>query len=182
MNTRIRAIIALFLVSLFFITLIPDEASAFPYRIKGYLRDGDGNPIPGGNISITGEAYDIGIQGYVESTIWLSTDNTGFYEQAVENDPSFGGFIDGSVIISYNPLNGEEGVSESMEFNGLGSWVNLTYEEKVNAIDVLFSPVGLISIVVLVSTCLIGYYMYKSSKEDEDNTSETKRDVGRRRR
>lgn len=182
MNTRNRVILSLFIVSLFLLTFIPEEATAIPYRIKGYLRDVDGNPIPDGNISITGETYDIGIQDFSETTIWLMTDNTGYYGIALAyNEP--GGFDTGAtVIISYNPSNGDDGVSESVTFDGLQSWANLTYEKNANLIDLLFSPIGLISIVIIVSTCFIGYYMYRSSKEEEGETPESKRSNGRRRR
>ena len=45
MNARSRQVLVLTLATLFLLTFIPQEASAFPYRIEGYLNDGGGNPI-----------------------------------------------------------------------------------------------------------------------------------------
>ena len=143
MNTRFRQILTLSLVTIFLLTLIPQEASAFPYRLKGYVWDEEGNPILDGNISLTGDVYNPDIQDYEKGTLWALTDNTGFYQLFPESDPSFGGFS-GPIVISYNPLNGDDGVSRTVTYDGMDIWANLTYSEKTGIADVFTSPVGLI--------------------------------------
>lgn len=162
MNTRIRVLIALFLVSLFFITLIPDEASAYPYKIEGYLKDSEGIPIRLADITLSGEVYNVSIQDFETTELHISTDSNGYYVIVVAAmEP--GGFDEGSTLTaSYSTS--EDTVSKEIIVQGgaRGSWANLTYSEETGLLDTLASPPGVISIVVLTSAVFIGYYIYKS--------------------
>ena len=176
MYARSRQVLALTLATLFLLSFIPQEASAFPYRLEGYLKDGDGNPIIMADIELTGQVYDMGVQDYVDLVLTKTTDTKGYFRFDIgAGEP--GGYDMGSdITISYS-VGGKE-ASKSVTLEGLNAWANLTYEKAPSILDILFSPVGLVSMVILVSVVLVGSYMHKSNKEEEEET----RDKGRRRR
>ena len=178
MNARYRQVLVLTLATLFLLSFIPQEASAFPYRIEGYLKDGDGHPITLAEIELSGQVYDIGVQDYVDLVQTKTTDNTGHFRFDIgAGEP--GGYDMGSkVIVSYTA--GDDVVSKSVTLNGLGSWANLTYEKSSSFTETLFSPVGLISMVIVASVIFVGLYAHKSKKEEEEGRDT--RDTGRRRR
>ena len=176
MNARYRQVLVLTLATLFLLSFIPQEASAFPYCIEGYLKDGEGHPIILAEIELKGQVYDMNVQDYIEAVVTKSTDNTGYFRFDIgAGEP--GGYDMGSeMTVSYS-VGGDE-VSKTVTIQGLRVWANLTYEKPDSISDILFSPVGLISLVVIASVVLVGFYMYKSNKEEKKDT----RDTGRRRR
>ena len=61
-----------------------------------------------------------------------------------------GGYDMGSEIkVSYTV--GDGSVSKSITIDGLGSWANLTYEKTPSLTEILFTPVGLVSLVIIIS-------------------------------
>ena len=179
MNTRIRAILALFLVSLFFITLIPDEASAIPYKLEGYLKDDLGNPITLANISISGEVYDMAIQDVIPKTYYRITDQHGYYVIYLPVDEPSGYFMGSTLTVVYT--SGDEVTTNSVNIQGLSTWANLTYETPFSAGEFIKSPVGIILVVLVISVLMIGYFTSRPGKEDEDLDDKPER-VERRRR
>ena len=105
-----------------------------------------------------------------------TTDNTGYFRFDIGAGEPGGYDMDSEIIVSYS-VGGDE-VSNSITIQGLGTWANLTYEKPTSISDIIFSPVGLISLVIIASVVLVGLYMYKSNKEEKKDT----RDTGRRRR
>ena len=178
MNARSRQVLVLTLATLFLLTFIPQEASAFPYRIEGYLNDGGGNPIIKAEIEITGLVYDPGVQDYVNLVQTKYTDTHGYFRFDIgAGEP--GGYDMGSEIkVSYTV--GDGSVSKSITIDGLGSWANLTYEKIPSLTEILFSPAGLIGLVVIASVFFVGLYARKSKKEEEE--SKDTKNAGRRRR
>ena len=176
MNARSRQVLALTLASLFLLSFIPQEASAFPYLVEGYLKDGNGNPILLVDVKLTGQVYDMGVQDYVDLVQTKTTDTKGYFRFDIgAGEP--GGYDMGSeVTVSYTV--GEDVASKTITIQGLGAWANLTFEKPPSIPDILFSPVGLVFLVVIASVILVGFYMKKATKEEEEHTI----DKGRRRR
>jgi len=181
MRPGIRVVLVLLLVSLFLIMAIPQEASAFPYKLEGYLRDVDGNPIPQGSIFVTGMVYDVVEQDFIQASVNETTNSLGYYRFDMGvGEP--GGFDSGSTVtVSY--LTGEDDeASTTIILDGFSSWANLTYEKKQSFVDTIVSPVGLVIFVVLVSVVFIGYQFYKKPDEDESEADKPKQPVERRRK
>ncbi|MFO7618829.1 MAG: carboxypeptidase-like regulatory domain-containing protein [Thermoplasmata archaeon] len=180
MRPIFRLALALLLASLLFLSVMPKESSASPYKIEGYLKDGQGNPITLANITISGERYDTMTGVYTPTTVYEETNANGYYVVYVwgPNEPD--GFPAGSQItISYG--SGKDAVSTTVTVAaGLGVWGNLTYKESPDIIDVLSSPAGVLLIVIAVSAIMIGYYITKSHKKDTDEVQPKR--VERRRR
>ena len=178
MSLRFRAFIALSLVFLFLFTFIPKEVSAFPYRVEGYLKDSQGIPIPSAEIRLTGEIFDYDeIQDYIELVQTRYTDNTGYFRFDIGVAPlSPDGYVP-PVIVSYETDVQE--VSKSIDLEGLNTWTNLTYEEPTSAIDLLFSPIGIVAIVILISIAFAGFYIYRP--KDESMKANDSDRAGRRR-
>ena len=184
MNTRIRRILVLTLAFIFLLSFVPQEASAFPYKIEGYLKDSEGVPITLAEITLSGDMYNSSIQDFEVLELYTSTDSNGYYRFIVgAMEP--GGFDEGiSLTVSYS-ISGDT-VSKTITVQGgsRGSWANLTYSEETGISDVLASPIGLISVVVLTSAVFIGYYMYKSDTRGsvKGEEKESSQRVERRRR
>jgi hypothetical protein len=122
-NLALSSVLAILLV----LSVVPGNSMAFPYKIQGYLMDGEGNPIPSANISISGELFDPITQEYTPVTHYRETDASGYYVIYVAgNEP--GGFPLGSLItIMYDSGDLSATTTVTIE-QGLGSWGNLTYD------------------------------------------------------
>ena len=181
MNTRFRQILALTLVAIFLLSFTPQEASAIPYKLEGYLKDYNGAPIPNANISITGELYDMGVQDMVSITLYETTDQQGHYVIYLAANEPGGFFMDSIMTVSYL-VDGVALASNTAKIQGLGVWANLTYEKSTSPTDVFKSPIGVLSIVFLTAILLIAYFVLRSSKEEKikENDDNPKR-VERRR-
>jgi len=181
MNARARALLALFLATIFLFTSIPQEAEAFPFRIQGFLKDENGAPIPLANITLVGEVYDLSIQDFREGRISVLTDSSGYYQISPGvSEPN--GFDDGSTgEIIYYLSNGDEGASTTITFSGLRTWANITYEEEATPSEIILSPVGIVSIVVIITLIFVVVYYIRLPENEEEETVKNQRNVGRRR-
>ncbi len=183
MRPGIRVALAILLVSLFLLMAIPQEASAFPFKLEGYLTDIDGNPIPQGRIFVTGMVYDVVEQDFISASVNVTTDSLGYYRFDMGvSEP--GGFDAGSTVtVSYHTGEADE-ASTTIILDGFSGWADLTYEKKQSFVDIIVSPVGLVILVALVSIAFIGYQSYKTSDEDENGPAakEPKQPVERRRK
>ena len=182
MRQATKAVLALLLISVVMISTVPLRTSAIPYKIEGYLKDTQGLPIALANISVSGRYYNSTAQGYQTETYYITTDTTGYFRLNVAAmEP--GGFDTGTeMTVSYR----SQGVTVSkvVTVQGLGSWANLTFEEKPNLIDALTSPLGLMVLVMVSAAILIVIYLYHSGdKEKVQQTDENApKRVERRRR
>ena len=183
MRPGVKLILALLLVFAVVLSMVPGESEAIPYRIRGYLKNSDGTPITLAQVSLTGEVYNISIPGYQTRTFFSTTDANGYFQFAVAAmEPD--GFDQNSVLtVSYSTSDG----SVSREFNvvGIGTWANLTFEEKSGILDVLLSPTGALFMVIIAAAALVSYYLWHSSdpsKLEETEGEETKKRVERRRK
>jgi hypothetical protein len=164
MRTGAKLALAFLLVSSILLSAVPDNSSAIPYKIEGYLMDSEGLPIPLANMSVTGKVYDQTIPAYTNVTSYTETDANGYYKFWVgAMEP--GSYNDGSkVTVAYN---GPEGrICTDVTIGGLGAWANLTYEEQTGLIDVIMSPMGLVTLVAIVSAAFIVYYILSTSDKD----------------
>ena len=182
MRSGIRLVLTLLLALLFLLMTIPQEASAFPYKLEGYLRDIDGNPIPQGRIFVTGLVYDVVEQDFIQASVNVTTNSQGYYRFDMGvGEP--GGFDAGSTVtVSYRTGEKDE-ASTTIILDGYSNWVDLTYQEKQSFVDIIVSPVGIIIFVALASIAFIGYQFYKTSDEDvNEPDAKSNKPVARRRK
>jgi hypothetical protein len=175
-----RIAIASFVVCILMISAVPGESVAIPYKIEGYLNDGEGLPITLANISITGEVYDIGVQDMVSQTWYRTTDAYGKYVIYLAANEPGGLFMNSTVTVSYR--SGDDIVSRDVTISGLSVWANLTYKESLGLGDYLMSPIGILIIVILIVAVMIGFYISKSESPEEVKDSEQSKRVEKRRR
>jgi|GEM_PF-3885046 len=183
MGKRGITLVIVILSGALLLSMIPDNSSAFPYRVKGYLKTEDGTPIPHGTIRISGSVFNIS-SGQVEmssSSFTDATSSTGYFDISFGVDEPGGLSTGDSITISYSDE--DRDVSHQFVLTGVGSWVNLTAEDRSTLTDNLFSPVGIAVIVIVLFVMIVAGYWYSSrEKEEELKSEEAKTKVGRRRR
>jgi hypothetical protein len=183
MGRRGISLAVILLSAAMLLSLMPNNSSAFPYVIKGNLKDEDGNPIPHATLTLTGQVYNISSEQFEEASAVFTdaTGGSGYYQITVGVDEP-GGFSTGDVIVlAYSSDTGE--VSSSFTLTGLGTWNNMTAEGKTSLLDSLFSPLGIAIIVIILFILIVAGYWFTSTEKDEDDITETARTkVGRRRR
>lgn len=184
MNTGFKRLLIIALVSIILFSTLPREASAEPYQIEGYLKDSNGLPITLANISLSGNVYDIESHTNIIGTLYTETNANGYYKFNPGIDEP-GGFAQGSkLIVAYKT--GDQTVDQEITIQGYSQWVNLTYEKR-SISDILYSPIGVFSIIALFSVIFLSIYLYKSkssknNENDEQSDKKVPRKIGRRRR
>jgi hypothetical protein len=191
MGRSLKTIITLTTVLLLLFLIIPDNSSAFPCRIRGYLKDAEGNPIPHATITVTGTIYNVTtglneeinfpLPVYNETAYPMihPTDVNGYFR--VSFDVNHIGFTSDALTLSYS--DGERSVSRIFTTGINIIWLNLTVESGFSAGDFLLSPPGMALIVIIVFVMIVAVYWFKTSgKKEEDIVEESKQKVGRRRK
>jgi hypothetical protein len=178
MKPGYRVILAIIITSFILFSTIPRETVAIPFKVQGYLKDSDGLPVTLAKVTFTGQIYDPGVQDYIDITLNATTDANGYFKiYLAAMEP--GGFDQNSIVTVAYTTEGQV-VSQEITIQGLGAWTNLTYKEKPNLVTILFSPVGLISIVALASAIFIGYYLYHTSRKDSHNENKDQKPTPKR--
>ncbi len=187
----LKTIIALTTVLLLFTLIIPDNSQAFPCRMRGYLKDAEGNPISYATITVTGTIYNVTtgsneeiiypLPVYNESAFPMvhPTDVNGYFR--VSFDVNHIGFTSDTLTLSYS--DGERSASRTFTTGANIIWLNLTAESASSPLDFLLSPPGMAIIVIIVFVMIVALYWFRTSgKKEEETMDEAKRKVGRRRK
>lgn len=171
------------LSGLLLLSAMPNNSSAFPYEIEGYLKDADGSAIPHATLRLTGPIYNISSEQFEEETALFqdATGNSGYFSIHMGVDEP-GGFVTGdTVTLSYSEDGGEASVTFTLQ--DMGTWKNLTAKGQTDPLDFLLSPMGMVLIIIVVFVLVVAAYWYTSrEKDDEDDIEDARTKVGRRRR
>jgi hypothetical protein len=183
MGKRGITLVILVLSGILVLSIMPMNSSAFPYRIRGYLKDQNGVPIPHATLELSGEVFNVSSGQTEIGTSYFpdATSGTGFFDISFGVDEPGGLSSGDTATLSYSY--GDLEAQSSFVIAGLERWENLTTEGKSSPLDVLFSPVGVAIIVIILFVLIVAGYWYSTTgKEEEEITEEAKSKVGRRRR
>ncbi len=178
----IRLALVFFLACLLVFTALPEQTSAFPYKLQGYLKDDNGVPIPLANISISGEKYDMATQDMVETTYYRLTDEYGYYIIYFGADEPGGFYMDSVITVSY--VSEDDVTTTTMRIEGLSGWANLTYHETPGLADYIVSPTGVAVIIISASAVIVSVYLFRRGKSPDarEEPSQTPPKTRRRRK
>jgi hypothetical protein len=145
------------------LSAMPRDAQAIPYKLEGYLRDENGVAIPLANISISGELFNMSTQDMEPVTYYRTTNEYGYYVIYLAANEPGGFFANATVTVSYT--NDDQIASTNVNLVGIRAWANLTYKEKAGLGDFFMSTAGVLTLVVVSSALIIGYFILRSQKD-----------------
>lgn len=175
-GTRLRTSLTVLSIAaaLMFIAFVPTGVNAFPYRVKGYVMEENGNPVTHATITIEGEAPGMA------STYDDATDSSGYFDISFGVDEP-GGLSSGETI-TLTATNGDVNASGELVLSGDRAWVNITVESDNDPTNFILSPLGMALIVIVVFVIIVGVYILVTGKKEKTSKEDERQNIGRRRR